>query len=413
MMEIANLDVEIRDKAAEIEDAEDEETVARLTAEVEQLKDRKEKLKERAREEDGKAKAIKKAGQFKLTSENVLSQEWHDRRYYAARKAGVSHSAAWAQEKKRRRVKDEECQNDILEGVETEAVEDIGGGKVRILTGDARVAKKSQLKQVDQTKFVQVETKEDEVKVMEKKRLNLFAKRLRHMTPQKKLERCKFDHDVAKYEKANLCPQFLHGHCRRLTKCKVEREICQVLKRQKKVKKKSKAQTDQRRASRTSGPADSDSDSSAMEQENVKSTVGLVEAKDVKVKQEKVPQAEQGEWVSVNFDTGAAGRLVDVHRLLVSGSAVAKKNVVILDGNEGWIIPRDSKIGKGVRAARDDLINQNYKEAKMVYEKKGIFLFDLWMDKRTKMDGVDAKELGAAQGGSQSPGFRRQAQKQP
>ena len=163
---------------------------------------------------------------------------------------------------------------------------------------------------------LKVETKEDEVKVMEKKRLNLFAKRLRHMTPQKKLERkqrvaaankgrtvcrsmvwhegcrdgdrCKFDHDVAKYEKANLCPQFLHGHCRRLTKCKVEREICQVLKRQKKVKKKSKAQTDQRRASRTSGPADSDSDSSAMEQENVKSTVGLVEAKDVKVKQEKV-----------------------------------------------------------------------------------------------------------------------------
>ena len=38
-------------------------------------------------------------------------------------------------------MKDEECQNDILEGVETEAVEDIGGGKVRILTGDARVAK--------------------------------------------------------------------------------------------------------------------------------------------------------------------------------------------------------------------------------------------------------------------------------
>ena len=79
----------------------------------------------------------------------------------------------------------------ILEGVETEAVEDIGGGKVRILTGDARVAKKSQ--QVDQTKFVQAarryrsltqaevsrfkaETKEDEVKVMEKKRVNLFAK---------------------------------------------------------------------------------------------------------------------------------------------------------------------------------------------------------------------------------------------
>ena len=80
IIKIANLDVEIRDKTAEIEDAEDEETVARLTAEIEQLKDRKQKLKERAREEDRKAKAIKQAGQFKLTSENVLSQEWHDSR---------------------------------------------------------------------------------------------------------------------------------------------------------------------------------------------------------------------------------------------------------------------------------------------------------------------------------------------
>ena len=126
-------------------------------------------------------------------------------------------------------------------------------------------------------------------------------------------DRCKFDHDVAIYEKANLCPQFLHGHCRRLTKCKMNhdavREICRVLKRQKKVKKKKKSevQTDQRRASRTSGPADPDSGSSAMEQENVKSTVRLVEAKDVKdLSSFKVPQAEQGEWVSVNFDTGAA-----------------------------------------------------------------------------------------------------------
>ncbi|CAJ1443813.1 unnamed protein product, partial [Effrenium voratum] len=507
-MEIANLDVEIRDKTAEIEDAEDEETVARLTAEIEQLKDRKQKLKERAREEDRKAKAIKQAGQFKLTSENVLSQEWHDSRYYGARKAGV---------------KDEEYQNDILEGVETEGVEDIGGGKVRVLTGDARVAKKSQLRQADQTKFVQaarryrsltqaevsrfkVETKEDEAKVMEKKRVNLFAKRLRHMTPQKKLERkqrvaaakkrrtvcrsmvwhgkckdgdkCKFDHDVAKYEKANLCPQFIHGHCRQLTKCKmnhdaVEREICRILKRQKKVKrKKSEAQTGQKGASRTSGPADSDSGGSAMEQEDAKSTVRLIEAKDVKstvrlveakdVKDPssfEAPYAEQGEWISMNFDTGAAvtaipkklsdylelkgdpnsssyktasgellpdeggavmrgytndccgrsieGRLVDVHRLLVSGSAVSKKNVVILDGNEGWIIPRDSKIGKGVRATRDDLINQNYKEAKMItkmYERKGIFLFDLWMDKHTKMNGVDAKELGAVQGEESAEG---------
>ena len=324
-----------------------------------------------------------------------------DSRYYGARKAGVSHSAAWAQEKKRRRatlsrqqgtgsrarerinldkkwhrsfdsgqVKDEEYQNDILEGVETEGVEDIGGGKVRVLTGDARVAKKSQLRQADQTKFVQaarryrsltqaevsrfkVETKEDEAKVMEKNQKKLERKQrvaaakkrrtvCRSMVWHGKCkdgDKCKFDHDVAKYEKANLCPQFIHGHCRRLTKCKmnhdaVEREICRILKRQKKVKrKKSEAQTGQKGASRTSGPADSDSGGSAMEQEDakntvrvrlieakdvkntvrlveakdVKSTVRLVEAKDVKDPSSfEAPYAGQGEWISMNFDTGAA-----------------------------------------------------------------------------------------------------------
>ena len=90
----------------------------------------------------------------------LLDQSWHDSRYHAAIKGGVSHSTAWAQEKKRRKatlhrqsggesrlkeridldlkwheefdnaekpVKEEEFQDDILEGVETEAVEEVGG----------------------------------------------------------------------------------------------------------------------------------------------------------------------------------------------------------------------------------------------------------------------------------------------
>ena len=34
------------------------------------------------------------------------------------------------------------------------------------------------------------------------------------------------------------------------------------------------------------------------------------------------------------------GRLVDVHWMLASGTAVAKKNLVILDGEQGLIIPK-------------------------------------------------------------------------
>ena len=39
-----------------------------------------------------------------LNKQTFLSQEWHDQRYWKARKAGVSHSSAWRQEKNRRRA---------------------------------------------------------------------------------------------------------------------------------------------------------------------------------------------------------------------------------------------------------------------------------------------------------------------
>ncbi len=40
----------------------------------------------------------------KLTEETKNSQDWHDLRYYKAIEAGVTHGAAWAKEKKRRRA---------------------------------------------------------------------------------------------------------------------------------------------------------------------------------------------------------------------------------------------------------------------------------------------------------------------
>ena len=40
----------------------------------------------------------------RLTEEALRSQQWHDLRYFKALEAGVSHGAAWAKEKKRRRA---------------------------------------------------------------------------------------------------------------------------------------------------------------------------------------------------------------------------------------------------------------------------------------------------------------------
>jgi len=71
---------------------------------VKEIDERKELLKKQIRENDRQTKEKEKDKSFKLTEENVLNQDWHDARYYAAIKAGASHSAAWFQEKKRRRA---------------------------------------------------------------------------------------------------------------------------------------------------------------------------------------------------------------------------------------------------------------------------------------------------------------------
>ena len=44
------------------------------------------------------------------------------------------------------------------------------------------------------------------------------------------------------------------------------------------------------------------------------------------------------------FGRSVKGRLVGVHRMLASGTAVTKGNAVLLDGIKGWIIPKSGKI---------------------------------------------------------------------
>ena len=102
------------------------------------------------------------------------------------------------------------------------------------------------------------------------------------------------------------------------------------------------------------------------------------------------------------------GRLVDVHRLLVSGSAVAKRNTVMISGESGWIIPNTGEIASGMEKALASLMKAHPKEVSnmtKVYEHKGIFCFDLWC-RSDGQAGEDHQQLGAV-----GSGFKRQAQK--
>ena len=44
--------------------------------------------------------------------------------------------------------------------------------------------------------------------------------------------------------------------------------------------------------------------------------------------------------------------------MLVSGSAVGRKNIVVLDGSSGIIVPNNGPISEGLRKAFRDLMKQ-------------------------------------------------------
>ena len=123
--------------------------------------------------------------------------------------------------------------------------------------------------------------------------------------------------------------------------------------------------------------------------------------------------ADEGGTVLNGYDNegrgrSVSGRLVGVHRMLVSGSAAGKKNCVFLDGDTGMIIPNDGPIADGTRRSLQQLIQRHPKDAKRltsVYEKSGIYCFDLWLQRGDNCK--DGEDLGAV--GGADPGFPRQA----
>ena len=513
---LSNLVQERREKIQELEEAEDEDTSKAIEDRIKTIDIEISKLKSQIKSNDEAVKKVEPKKQA-LTKESLLSQEWHDARYHAERRAGVSHSAAWAHEKKRRKatlhrqegsqkraverkrlddewhaefdskpVKEEEFQDDVLEGVETEAVEVLEEGGIRVFTGETQqVSSGSKLKPQEKKRFMKSkkkyrrlteaelskfkeETKVDEQAVMKKKRVDMFARRNRLMNSKQKQERkarikaaqrrkslcrhmlwhgkcttvdCQFSHDpeLLKNTSKEVCGAFVRGVCKRGVKCKmhhdhVEREILRITRRQKNVSK-------------------------------VPTGVVLKDNSGVEVKQEinsfGGEWSENGQWIVANFDTGAAitaipkrlgssfgaevtepngkeyktasgellsdqggillkgfdkygqgrslkGRLTDVHRTLVAGSAVTKQNLVVLDGDHGMIIPSASPIAEGLRSKFQQLQSQFPEDANNMtemYEKNGIFLFDLWVNQDGDGNGSGSREeLGAV-----GSGFKRQA----
>ncbi|CAK9017768.1 Retrovirus-related Pol polyprotein from transposon TNT 1-94 [Durusdinium trenchii] len=208
---------------------------SKIGTEVMVLRTKKDKLKEKIHRDDQVTKAKAKAAP-KLTAENVNDQSWHDSRYYQAVKAGASHSLAWSQERKRRKatlhrqqgvadraaerikmdkerheefdsrpVKEEEFDK-ADNTIETEAVQEMDDGMVRVFTGQAKRVARGKLKkhqfsrffkstrtyrklsQEEVSKFV-TETKDDELRVMGRKRTDVLRRRDRPMSKEKKESR--------------------------------------------------------------------------------------------------------------------------------------------------------------------------------------------------------------------------------
>lgn len=153
LLEVSNLDAEKREKVQEMEMCDDDEELKSLEARVAEIDERKKVLKEIIRENDRKARDLENKKQSESSDLSVLDQSWRDARYHAAIKAGVSHSKAWFEEKKRRKaalhrksgskeraeeklnlekkwreefdskpVKEEEFRDEAASGIETEAV---------------------------------------------------------------------------------------------------------------------------------------------------------------------------------------------------------------------------------------------------------------------------------------------------
>ena len=87
------------------------------------------------------------------------------------------------------------------------------------------------------------------------------------------------------------------------------------------------------------------------------------------------------------------GRSADVHKILVSGVKVCKLSDVWLGHDGGYIIPQHTQIYKEMRKQFDKLVKQyGTQELTPIYEKKGTFVFDYYLEKDPKGIGALGKD---------------------
>ena len=106
--------------------------------------------------------------------------------------------------------------------------------------------------------------------------------------------------------------------------------------------------------------------------------------------------------------------MISCLRMLASGSAVAKKNLVMLEGSRGTIIPKGGKIAAGLRTSLAQLLKQHPDEARsltQLYEDKGIYVFDPWLQNGAEAEANTTKpgDLPIGAVGDGNGDFPRQA----
>ena len=404
---IRNLDEEIREKTAECEEAETKEDVRRIEAEIASLRELKEGLKKKVAKDDGKLKERQREGKAQLSKDNLLDQGWHDARYYAAVRGGATHSQAWLQEKKRRkaalhrqkgtaaraaerkaldlkwheefdskRVKDEEFIDEagLDAEIETEAVDATVPGRIKVFSGGSRTVRKRGLKKSEGSRFFQAartyrklsqeevakfktETKEDELKVMSRSRVDPTARRGRRMTDVRKAlrrQRVKQARRTrAEHKPHMLCGNFSRSHCGKGAKCnsthsELDRETQFLEKRRRKVERDKNRIEEVNSFGGCTGVSEVEGwtrltvnfDTGAAITAvplGLKEGLGLrgdeASARSYKTASGELLSDEGGTLLKGYDDAGEgrsiSGRLVNVHRVLMSGSAAGKKNVVL------------------------------------------------------------------------------------
>ncbi|CAK8995863.1 Retrovirus-related Pol polyprotein from transposon TNT 1-94 [Durusdinium trenchii] len=409
-MEVANIDATIREKMAACEECETKEEVQKLEAEVMVLKAKKDKLKEKIHRDDQVTKAKAKAAP-KLTAENLNDQSWHDSRYYQAVKDGQGTKP----------VKEEEFDKEEDNTIETEAVQEMDDGMVRVFTGQAKRVARGKLKKHQFSRFFKsartyrklsqeevakfaVETKDDELRVMGRKRTDVLRRRDRPMSKEKKESRKKRVRKARARKRKEEEEKFYlkHPHdkmrCFDFRRSEIDRERYFLQSRHDEVQK----DLDNVKLTRGEINSFAVNELSVDKSGWVKVTANLdtgAAVTAIPTELKSLLGMESGDPNDASYKTASGELIADEGGGTIRGSKVTARNLVVMDGEQGDIVPKDGPIARGLRRALRSLkrkFPKDNRDTTKLYVHKGIFCFDLWCKAERKTEGHETMEELAA-----------------